>query len=232
MAAVRVAARGAVEAGCASARRARTRPEKGSADERSRRPGRRPGREGRAGHGRRRRDRAGARRGVHASRGQHRPRVSAGGPHDPRQAVAEAEAAGGRAVAVACDITDPASVDAFTDAAHDHFGRLDLVVADAGALDSAGLAGLSDDRRHGLLEVDLTGVLRTLRSASAAMTGGGAMVAVLAIAGGVHGRQHHAHYAAARSGVLGLVRSLAVEPAPRGIRANSVRGSRARRCRR
>lgn len=125
-------------------------------------------------------------------------------------------------MAVACDVTDPASVDAFTDAAHDHFGRLGLVVANAGALDSAGLAGLSDDRWHRLLEVDLTGVLRTLRSASAAMTGGGAMVAVSSIAGGVYGWQHHAHYAAAKSGVLGLVRSLAVELAPRGIRANSV----------
>ncbi|MET7509388.1 SDR family oxidoreductase [Streptomyces albidoflavus] len=96
------------------------------------------------------------------------------------------------------------------------------MVADAGALDGAGLAGLSDHRRHSLLEVDLTGVLRTLRSASAAMTGSGAMVAVSSVAGGVHGRRHHAHYAAAKSGVLGLVRSLAVEPAPSGIRANSV----------
>ncbi|MFF8565953.1 SDR family NAD(P)-dependent oxidoreductase [Streptomyces albidoflavus] len=86
-----------------------------------------------------------------------------GGPHDPRQAVAEAEVAGGRAPALACDVTDPASVDAFTDAAHDHFGRLDLVVANAGALDSAGSAGLSDDRRHRLLEADLTGVVHTLR---------------------------------------------------------------------
>ncbi|MFU2342167.1 MULTISPECIES: SDR family oxidoreductase [Streptomyces] len=145
-----------------------------------------------------------------------------GDPHDPRQAVAEAEAAGGRAVAVACDVTDPASVNAFTDAAHDHFGRLDLMVANAGALDSAALADLSDDRWHRLLEVDLTGVVRTLRSAAAAMTGGGAMVAVSSIAGGVYGWQQHAHYAAAKSGVLGLVRSLAVELAPRGIRANSV----------
>lgn len=96
------------------------------------------------------------------------------------------------------------------------------MVANAGALDSAALADLSDDRWHRLLEVDLTGVLRTLRSAAAAMTGGGAMVAVSSIAGGVYGWQQHAHYAAAKSGVLGLVRSLAVELAPRGIRANSV----------
>lgn len=48
------------------------------------------------------------------------------------------------------------------------------------------------------------------------------MVATSSIAGGVYGWEEHAHYAAAKSGVLGLCRSLAVELAPRGIRVNSV----------
>jgi 3-oxoacyl-[acyl-carrier protein] reductase len=48
------------------------------------------------------------------------------------------------------------------------------------------------------------------------------MVAVSSIAGGVYGWDEHAHYAAAKSGVLGLCRSLAVELAPRGIRVNAV----------
>src|SRR5690606_1219536 len=54
------------------------------------------------------------------------------------------------------------------------------------------------------------------------MTEGGSMVAVSSIAGGVYGWEEHAHYAAAKAGVLGLTRSLAVELAPRGIRVNSV----------
>ena len=48
------------------------------------------------------------------------------------------------------------------------------------------------------------------------------MIAISSIAGGVYGWQNHAHYATAKAGVLGLVRSLAVEYGPRGIRANAI----------
>ena len=54
------------------------------------------------------------------------------------------------------------------------------------------------------------------------MTEGGAMVAVSSIAGAVYGWEGHAHYAAAKAGVLGLIRSVAVELGPQGIRANAV----------
>jgi 3-oxoacyl-[acyl-carrier protein] reductase len=96
------------------------------------------------------------------------------------------------------------------------------VIANAGVLRRAPLAELSDDAWQDMLSVDLTGVLRTFRSCLPAMTAGGAMVAVSSIAGGVYGWEDHAHYAAAKAGVLGLCRSLAVELAPRGIRVNAV----------
>ena len=48
------------------------------------------------------------------------------------------------------------------------------------------------------------------------------MVAVSSTAGGVYGWERHAHYAAAKAGLLGLCRSLAVELAPRGIRVNTI----------
>jgi 3-oxoacyl-[acyl-carrier protein] reductase len=51
---------------------------------------------------------------------------------------------------------------------------------------------------------------------------GGALVAISSIAGGVYGWQEHSHYAAAKAGVPGLCRSLAVELAARGIRCNAV----------
>ncbi|WP_211591841.1 SDR family oxidoreductase [Microbispora sp. H10836] len=54
------------------------------------------------------------------------------------------------------------------------------------------------------------------------MEQGGAMMATSSIAGGVYGWEEHSHYAAAKAGVLGLCRSLAVELAPRGIRVNAV----------
>jgi 3-oxoacyl-[acyl-carrier protein] reductase len=89
-------------------------------------------------------------------------------------------------------------------------------------LRKAALADLDDAAWDDLLQVDLTGVMRVLRSAAARMAGPGAMVAISSIAGGVYGWGEHAHYGAAKAGVLGLSRSIAVELAPRGIRVNTV----------
>ena len=148
--------------------------------------------------------------------------VFPGDPHDPAQVVAEVEQAGARCEVVEVDVRDAAQVDAFARAAVDRLGRLDVCVAGAGILRRAALADLTDQAWDDMLQVDLTGVLRVLRSGAAAMAGPGAMVAVSSIAGGVYGWEEHAHYAAAKAGVLGLCRSLAVELAPRGIRVNAV----------
>lgn len=145
-----------------------------------------------------------------------------GDPHDAGEVVTAVEAAGGRACAVAADVRDSEQVDALVQTAVERFGRLDIAVAGAGVLRRAVLADLSDAAWDDMLSVDLTGVLRTLRAAASVMTGPGAMVAISSIAGGVYGWDEHAHYAAAKSGVLGLCRSLAVELAPRGIRVNAV----------
>ncbi|WP_179756740.1 SDR family NAD(P)-dependent oxidoreductase [Kineococcus aurantiacus] len=145
-----------------------------------------------------------------------------GDPHDVGETVAAVAAAGGRCLPVAVDVADAASVDALADAAVGEFGRLDIGVAAAGVLRRAPLAELDDAAWDAMLNVDLTGVLRTFRSCAGRMGGPGALVAVSSIAGGVYGWDDHAHYAAAKSGVLGLCRSLAVELAPRGIRVNSV----------
>ncbi|PRX44649.1 3-oxoacyl-[acyl-carrier protein] reductase [Prauserella shujinwangii] len=144
-----------------------------------------------------------------------------GDPHDPQETVKAVEAAGGECVVHEVDVRDPAGVDGFARRAVDEWGRLDIAVANAGVLRRAALAELTDAAWDDMLSVDLTGVLRTFRSAAAHMTGG-AMVAVSSIAGGVYGWGEHAHYGAAKSGVLGLCRSLAVELAPRGIRVNTV----------
>jgi 3-oxoacyl-[acyl-carrier protein] reductase len=120
------------------------------------------------------------------------------------------------------DVTDSASVDALAAAAVERFGRLDYAVANAGLLRAAPLLEMTDERWNELLNVDLTGVMRTFRAAARHMGDGGAMVAISSIAGGVYGWQDHSHYAAAKAGVPGLCRSLAVELAHRGIRCNAV----------
>ncbi|MGI4893587.1 MAG: SDR family NAD(P)-dependent oxidoreductase [Janthinobacterium lividum] len=145
-----------------------------------------------------------------------------GDPHDVAETVQLVEGAGGRCIPVAADVADPHQVDQLAASAVREFGRLDIGVAAAGVLRRAPLAELDDASWDDMLTVDLTGVMRTFRSCAAQMAGPGAMVAVSSIAGGVYGWHEHAHYAAAKAGVLGLVRSLAVELAPRGIRVNTV----------
>ena len=145
-----------------------------------------------------------------------------GDPHDPGETLRQVEAAGGDGLVVQVDVRDSAQVDELARRALDQFGRIDYVVANAGVLRRAPLADLTDAAWDDMLSVDLTGVLRTFRSCAAALGEGAAMVAVSSIAGGVYGWEDHAHYAAAKAGVLGLCRSLAVELAPRGIRVNAV----------
>ncbi|NKX52669.1 SDR family oxidoreductase [Arthrobacter deserti] len=158
-----------------------------------------------------------ARRGVRSVIG-----AFPGDPHDPEETLRLVNEAGGQGVIHEVDVRSTASVDGFAGRAVQEYGRLDYAVANAGILRNAALDELSDDRWDAMLDVDLTGVLRTLRAGAAQMAEGGAMVAVSSIAGGVYGWEGHAHYAAAKAGVLGLIRSLAVELGPRGIRANAV----------
>jgi len=145
-----------------------------------------------------------------------------GDPHDPQDTVDLVEATGGRITAVEADVSDSAACDRLAQTALDVFGRLDITIANAGILRRSPLAELSDERWEALLSVDLTGVMRIFRSAAARMSTGGSMVAVSSISGGVYGWGEHVHYAAAKAGVLGVVRSLAVELAPRGVRVNAV----------
>lgn len=143
-------------------------------------------------------------------------------PHDPEETAALVGSRGGRCVIHEVDVRDAQQVEAFAQRAIEEWGQLDIAVANAGVLRRAPLDQLSDSAWDDMLNVDLTGVLRTFRSAAVRMKGAGSMVAVSSIAGGVYGWSEHAHYAAAKAGVIGLCRSLAVELAPRGVRVNAV----------
>ena len=144
-----------------------------------------------------------------------------GDPHDPSQTVAAVEAMGGTAVIIEVDVRDSAQVDRLMADAAARFGGIDVVVANAGILRDSPLLEMTDERWDDMLQVDLTGVLRTLRSARPHMGPGGSMIAVSSIAGAVYGWPDHAHYATAKAGLLGLVRSLAIELAP-DITVNAV----------
>lgn len=145
-----------------------------------------------------------------------------GDPHDPQETLDLVQGIGGEGIVVEVDVRHAGQVEAMAQKAHEAFGQIDHVVANAGILRRAALTELTDDRWDDMLAVDLGGVLRTFRACVPFMSEGGAGVAISSISGGVYGWADHAHYAAAKAGVIGLCRSLAVELAPRGIRVNTV----------
>lgn len=113
------------------------------------------------------------------------------------------------------DVTDEASVAALFDKPYD------VVVANAGGGTATKLANLELAEWNSILAVNLTGTFLTFREAVRQMQAGGRLIAVASTAG-LKGGANIAAYAAAKHGVLGLVRSLAIEVAKSGITCNAV----------
>lgn len=145
-----------------------------------------------------------------------------GDPHDPEITLRAVREAGGEGLIVEVDVSSTESVDRFARTLMSEWGRIDHAVANAGILREAAFDSLTDEQWHAMMDVDLHGVMRTARAGLRHMGSGGSVTAISSIAGGVYGWQEHAHYATAKAGVIGLIRSLAVEYGPRGIRANAV----------
>ena len=119
--------------------------------------------------------------------------------------------------AIPCDVTDEASVAAlFAEA-----GPMDIVIANAGQADSAPFAKTTLDQWNAMLAVNLTGVFLTFRAGLRQFTGWGRLLAVCSTAG-IKGYAKVAPYAAAKHGVMGLVRSLALEVAKRPVTVNAI----------
>ncbi len=130
-------------------------------------------------------------------------------------------------IAVVADVRDQASMNDAVGRAVERFGGLDAVVAAAGVIAGGPTAWETrDDMWDVNIEVNLTGVWRTARAAVPALLARpeprtGRFVAV-ASAAGTGGHPRIAAYTAAKHGVIGFIRSLAVELGPMGITANAV----------
>lgn len=149
--------------------------------------------------------------------------ASARDPASLADTVAEAEKAGGRAVPLACDVRDEASVAALA-AGAEALGPVHSVVANAGVPGpTRPLHETTVEDWRATLAVDLDGVFLTFRAFIPGMIRGraGSLIAISSVTGKrpLHGRTP---YAAAKMGVIGLVRTLALELGPYGIRVNAV----------
>lgn len=143
-------------------------------------------------------------------------------PYDAAEVVEEIDAAGGTAISVAANVRDSQEMAAAVAATVSRFGRIDGVVANAGVLKLAPLDLLTDEDWERILDVDLTGVMRTVRAAAPWLPNDGAVVVVSSIAGAAVGWKGHTPYASAKAGLLGFVRSAALELGPAGVRINAV----------
>ncbi len=131
---------------------------------------------------------------------------------------------GGEAEYHHLDVTSTSEVDRVVSTVQERYGPLACVVANAGIAHKVPLAELTDERWDHTHEVDLKGVMRVCRAAAPAMreAGRGSMIAVSSIMGVAYGWDEHVQYSAAKAGVVGLVRGLAVELARDGIRVNGI----------
>jgi 3-oxoacyl-[acyl-carrier protein] reductase len=138
--------------------------------------------------------------------------------------VAEIRAAGGKAEFMALDVRSTDRANAIVAELEAKHGAIDVVVANAGIAHKVPLDRLDDDKWDLTMDVDLKGIFRVVRAALPGMKSrrAGAVVALSSIMGVAYGWDEHVHYSAAKAGVVGLVRGLAVELARDGIRVNGV----------
>ena len=137
-------------------------------------------------------------------------------------AVTEIVAAGGVAVADTHDVATPGGAEALVGAAVERFGRLDVLVNNAGIVRWAGMPEVdaADLDRH--LAVHVGGSFNTTRAAWPHMAEAGYGRIVMTTSAGVFGLPNNTSYATAKGGVLGLTRSLAIAGAGHGITVNCI----------
>ena len=138
--------------------------------------------------------------------------------------VEEIRAAGGSAEFHRLDVRDGSGADRLVAGIAAGHGAIDVLVANAGIAHKVPLDALTDEKWDHTFDIDLKGMWRVIRPALGGMKARtrGAIVCVSSIMGVAYGWDEHVHYSAAKSGVVGLVRGLAVELARSGIRVNGI----------
>lgn len=139
--------------------------------------------------------------------------------------AADLEATGARALAVACDVTNEDEVDALVEAARERFGRIDVLVNNAGASNIVPAEEESISSFRQIVDVNLIGAFVCAQRVGRVMleAGAGSIVNVSSILGLVaSGQIKQASYCASKGAVVQLTRELAAQWARRGVRVNGI----------
>lgn len=162
----------------------------------------------------------GASRGVGAAVAR---RLSAAGAAVGLASRSEDDLGLGRAVARSCDVRDPAQVKAAVEATVEAFGRLDIVVANAGVGAYGPFLELDPEHVELMIDVNLKGTLHTAQATLPHLiaAGGGDFLSLASVAG-LRGFMHETAYNASKFGQVGFTRSLDLEMREHGVRCTSI----------
>jgi 3-oxoacyl-[acyl-carrier protein] reductase len=145
----------------------------------------------------------------------------AGSAGAARTRVEEIEAAGGRAIPVQADVSDPAAVKRMFDAAEAAYGGVDVLVNNAGIMTLAPIAQMDDAAFDRIIAINLKGTFNGLREAANRLRDGGRIVNFSTSVVGLY-QPSYGVYAATKAAVEALTHILAKELGPRGITVNAV----------
>jgi NAD(P)-dependent dehydrogenase (short-subunit alcohol dehydrogenase family) len=140
-----------------------------------------------------------------------------------QQVVNEIRLAGGEAVASSDSVATADGGRAIVDTALEHFGRIDVLVHNAGNVRRAPLAEMSYEDFDAVLDVHLRGAFHVVRPAFPIMASAGyGRVVLTSSIGGLYGNHGVANYAAAKAGIIGLTNVVALEGAADGVTCNAI----------
>lgn len=139
------------------------------------------------------------------------------------QTVADVQAKGVKAVAEVANVTDPEAVERLVSMTVERFGKLDIMVNNAGITRDTLVLSMTDDQWDAVLNVNLRAVFLGTRAAAKVMLRQrGGRIINMASFSGLSGNAGQANYAASKAGVIGLTKSVAKELAKRGVLCNAV----------
>ncbi len=136
---------------------------------------------------------------------------------------AEIQAAGGEAEAIQCDVSDFTACGEFFKAVIKQYGRIDVLVNNAGITKDGLLMGMSEEDFSKVVDINLKGTFNCIRHVSRQMLKqrSGRIISLASVVG-VCGNAGQANYAASKAGIIGLTKSAAKELASRGITVNAI----------
>jgi SDR family mycofactocin-dependent oxidoreductase len=145
-------------------------------------------------------------------------------PEDLAETVRGVEAHGRKILAREVDVRDDAAVRQLVSDGVEQFGRIDILVANAGVLSWGRIWELTDEQWDTVIGVNLTGTWRTLRAVIPTMieAGNGGSIVVVSSSAGLKATPGNGHYSASKHGLVALTNSLAIELSEFGIRVNSI----------